>query len=113
MAKNMVFKHAENLYIDVPAGTKSGDPVAVGQLVGVALTDADEDGKATIRTKGAFSVPVTAADGTGPAAVELGDVVYIQAGGTINKDSAGVRFGYALEAVAAGETQNIKVKLGY
>ena len=39
MATNIVFKPADHVSLPVPAGTKSGDPVRVGGLNGVALTD--------------------------------------------------------------------------
>lgn len=37
--KNEYFRPASELALPVPAGTKSGDPVLVGSLVGVCATD--------------------------------------------------------------------------
>jgi hypothetical protein len=47
--------------------------------------------------------------------VAVGDIIYYNAADVpkLNKKNTGVRFGYALEAVAAGATAIIAVKLGY
>lgn len=39
MALNEVFKHGKSISLPVPSGTKSGDPVRVGSLNGVAIVD--------------------------------------------------------------------------
>ena len=39
MATNITFKPGDHASLPVPAGTKSGDPVRVGSLNGVAVTD--------------------------------------------------------------------------
>lgn len=39
MAKNIMYKPGDHLSVPVPAGTKSGDPVRIGGLNGVAITD--------------------------------------------------------------------------
>jgi len=113
MAKNRVYEDGRYLYVDVPEGTSSGDPVVFGNIPGVAQIDRDSDGKATIDTSGVYKLDVNGADDVGDAAISAGDVIYYD-GGILNVDATnGIRFGYALEAVASGATTNIKVKIGY
>lgn len=118
MAKNIVQEHGNDLYVAVtaPATPVSGDPVLLGQLPGVALTDEQADGKTSIKTNGTATLLVKG-ETTTDAAIAAGDIVYYDAAATphkINKDNTnGVRFGYALEAVASGATATILVKIGY
>lgn len=121
MATNLVFKEPDNLLLTV-AGISSGDPVAVGGIVGVALTDTGTDGKSVIRRKGVFELSVEGVnmvdnEGTweyADVAVSVGDKLYYDAGKTIkiNKnDHSGVFFGYALETVGLGANATIQVLL--
>lgn len=107
--KNFV-QHGKNLVLRVGI-KKSGDPVAVGEIVGVCVTDADTNGTAVVATEGVYKLTVVANDGTADVAIGVGDAVYLQTDGTINKDSAGKLFGYALEDVSAGAAAVIAVKL--
>lgn len=120
MATNREYERGRQFEADVSGLTGSGtgglvlsgDPVVVGELPGVALTDENADGNATIQTDGVFRLPVKG-ETTTDAAVAVGDIVYYDAG-VINKDSSnGVRFGYALDAVSSGATSTIRVKVGY
>jgi len=103
MAKNEVFRNADHLTLPVPTGTKSGDPVVVGELKGVALTDRDTtDGTATVWLKGAFAFSVDGAVDT------VGTPVHIVADGTRQTTLAvaapaadGKVFGYVLETKTA------------
>jgi len=102
------------------ATVSSGDPVAIGQIPAVALTDASDTvangGTCTVQTDGVFDLSVhgTSDDGTTGAAIGVGDIVYIDTDGTINVDAtAGIRFGYALEPVVSAATTTIAVKVGY
>lgn len=118
MAKNQVYNAGEQFaaVCSAPAVPVSGDPVLVGQLPGVALINEDTDGLTTIKTNGVYSFAVKGEGSAGAAAVAVGDIIYYEAGQTppLNKDStAGVRFGYALAAVASGATATIPVKIGY
>lgn len=108
MARNRRYAGAFQLSLPVIAGTVSGDPVLIGaELPGVALTDRDADGEATVRMIGAFSLEVTAA-----AAMDAGDPVYIDgAAGTLSDTNTDVFFGYVLEDVAIG-TATVAVKVG-
>lgn len=99
-----------------PATPTSGDPVLLGQIPGVALTGEGEGGNATgeitIDTGGVYMLEVEASGG----AMAIGDIVYYDAANdpVLNDDdSNGVRFGYALGAIANGETAVIPVKIGY
>lgn len=124
MATNRIFAKGTQLKVApdlcANATVASGDPVAVGQIPGVALDDADDtvaaSGECTVQFDGVFDLEVvgTSDDGTTGAAIAIGDVVYIDTDGTLNVDTSnGIRFGYALEAVASGATETIKVKVGY
>lgn len=108
MATNRRRVEARKLNLPVDAGTVSGDPVLVGRLPGVALTDRDTAGNATIDTEGAYDLEVEASAG----AIGVGDVIYIDGAGALSNDSTGDRFGYALEAIGNAETATIEVKLG-
>lgn len=94
------------------ASKDAGDPVVVGKIVGVALIDADANNKCTFATEGIFDLPVKGHDGTANSAVAVGDALYYTAGDAfLDKDSAQVLFGYALEAVSSGQTATIEVLL--
>lgn len=114
MATNRLYERGRYLSLTPtdPSSPTSGDPVVVGSLPGVALTDARADGTATVQTDGVFTLPVLGESGGTGTAVSAGDTVYYS-GGTISPDSAGTRFGYALEAVASGATSTIPVKIGH
>jgi len=103
-----------------PATPVSGDPVLLGQIPGVALTDEAEGGNAageiTIDTGGVYNLSVKGENQSGNSAVAIGDIIYYEAGQTptLNKDATnGVRFGYALGTVGSGQTATIPVKIGY
>jgi predicted RecA/RadA family phage recombinase len=112
MSKNRVYAKGDDLSLPVPAGTVSGNPVAVGQIPGVARTDRRANGEASVEMDGVFRLPVVGNNGAAAAAIPVGGIVYLN-GATLNANNAGVRFGYALEPVAAGETKQIQVKIGY
>lgn len=115
MAKNRVHERSTPLDLAVPSGTVSGAPVVTGQIPGVALTDRQSDGRATVQGDGVFSLSVKGIDGGGNSAVAEGDILYHTVADTppVSKKATGVRFGYALEAVGSGLTATIKVKVGY
>ena len=70
------------------AGIISGDPVAIGSLVGVAITDTDSDGNVVIRTEGVFTLNVHANDGSAASAVAVGDKLYSGGSGALTKDDS-------------------------
>ena len=99
MAKNEAFHDGDNLYLPVIAGVVSGGPVIVGMIPGVALTDRDSAGNATVRTKGVFNVSVTG------AIASVGLPVYITSatGALVVAPGAGIQlFGHALATKGAG-----------
>lgn len=113
MAKNEVYYPGDTLPLPVPEGTKSGDPVVVGTIAGIAMEDRDAAGNAPVRVKGVFKLSVTGHDGSKTAAIGVGDKVYYTApSGTtpaiIDADATdGAEFGVALKAVAAGATDAV------
>lgn len=122
MATNIVYEQGVQLdlavtnHLGAGANPASGDPVLVGQIPGVALTDEGADGLTTVKTDGVAELAVTGdnAGGTG-VAIAVGDIVFLDdADGEINADATnGVRFGYALGAVGSLATATIQVKIGY
>lgn len=118
MATNRVYEHGTQFdaVCSEPTTPASGDPVLVGQIPGVALTNEQTDGTTTIQTDGVFELSVKG-ETTTSAAVAVGDILYYDSAATphkLNKDSTnGVRYGYALEAVSSGATATIRVKVGY
>jgi predicted RecA/RadA family phage recombinase len=117
VAKNRVHETGNRLSLAAtnPATPVSGDPVRVGQVPGVALTDERADGTTTIQTDGVFTLSVKGVDGSGNAAIAAGDIVYYVDADTpkLSVKTTGVRFGYALDAVSSGATTAIRVKVGY
>lgn len=95
MAVNRLFEGIpDTLTLPVASGVESGDPVEVGDLVGVALTDRDADGNATVQLDGVFNLSVTG------AVSNVGDPVYI-ASGALNVTDTNPLFGHALETKGA------------
>lgn len=102
------------LTLTVTAGSVSGDVRALNDMVVYLQTDADANNEAvcTIPARFVEVVSVTAVDHTGNVAIAVGDRLYLDTG-VINRDSTdGVPFGYALDAVEAGATANIRVGFG-
>lgn len=116
MATNKVHDEGTQIVV-VQASRVSGDPMVVGQIPGVALTSSESGtNNVTMQTDGVFRLSVKGENAGGNNAVAIGDILYYEAGQTppLNKDATnGVRYGYALDAVASGATTNIRVKVGY
>ncbi|GAA0494830.1 hypothetical protein Ade02nite_19640 [Paractinoplanes deccanensis] len=118
MAKNFVIMWTKSraLVCSQPATPQSGDPVVCGQIPGVALTAEDANGVTTVALDGTADLLVKG-ETTTDAAIAVGDILYYDAAATphkINKDNTnGVRFGYAMAAVASGATSTIPVEIGY
>lgn len=101
-----------------PTGTtiQSGQACLLGSLPAVALTKATDTvgngGQCTLKFNGVYDFPVKG-ETTTNAAIAAGDILYLD-GNVLNKDNTnGVRYGYALAAVASGATTTIPVKIGY
>lgn len=120
MAKNRQFQEGNQFsaVTTQPASPVSGDPVLVGQIPGVALAaKRTVDNLTPLQTDGAFLLSVRGETNAGAgSAVAVGDILYYdQPMGApfLNKDTTGVRFGYALGTVNSAATSIILVKLGY
>jgi predicted RecA/RadA family phage recombinase len=105
MAKNKI-QDGKLLNLPVIAGTVSGMGAVVGSyLHGVAQTDRDAAGYAVLDCGPAvYDLPVYPWDGSGASAVTVGDALYWDTALTpdnLDKNAAGVFFGFALEAIAA------------
>lgn len=114
MARNILFEDGDQLRVvcSAPTTPVSGDPVMVGDLPGLALTNEDDEGYTTVKFNGVAELSVKG-ETTTNAAIALNDTLYYDAG-VINKDSAnGKRYGTALAVVASGATTKIPVKIGY
>lgn len=91
---NMIFKSDTYISLPVANGVKSGDPVVVGDLVGVAITDegggvGNTEGFASVALEGGARLNVPAG-----ATYAIGDTVYITSGGALSKTASGnKRFG--------------------
>lgn len=108
MAKNKVFLDGYQLNLPVPSGTESGDPVVIGELPGVALTDrtSGPNGTATVDFKGVYDLEVS-------SSTDAGDILYYNDGELTTSSGGGdnPRYGYALQSANSGDT--IHVKVGY
>lgn len=96
------------------SGKLAGDPMCVGNIPVVLLTDAEAASPyyATCQLDGVFDISVKATGG----AIAVGDILYFETAATpkIDNSSGGnVRFGYALEAIGNGLTDTINVQIGY
>ena len=115
MAKNRVREEADGLSLPVPDGTVSGNPLVIGQLPCVAVTNKGQwtTTDATVQCDGSFLFNVVGVDSGGNHAIAVGDIVYLQSNGQMDANSStGKRFGYALGAVVSGATTQIEVKVG-
>ena len=116
MSTNMIFRRGDRLTVAVTAPTTpaAGGPVIIGVLPGVALSAEDADGNTVVQCDGVFDLSVKGVDGSGNAAVAVGDQLYYTDGDTpkINKKTTGTAFGVALEAVGSGQTDTIRVRIG-
>ena len=86
---------------------KAGDPVLVGAAItGVAdNTVAATTDTVAVRVSGVFKLRVQGkTNAAANSAVVKGDKIYIGTDGVLDKDTTGVVFGYALGAVASGNT---------
>lgn len=116
MATNEVYRDADKLSLPVAAGVVSGEAVVIGGLVGVAQTDRDANGNATVWRKGGHRVQAAA------ATYAVGDAIYAHATGggnvgsgrvgLIDKTSTtGTLLGYSLEAKTLAATGDLVIAL--
>lgn len=112
MAKNRVFTAGQylSLVCTAPTTPLSGDPVLIGQIPAVATSAERADGTTPVDLGPAvYTLPVTSVS----TAIAVGDRLYAVTGSpvVINNVNTGVPFGFALGAVANGQTANINVKI--
>jgi len=112
MAKNINYTPGwrKNYVCTKPDKPVSGDPVRIGNMTGIALTDEDAAGK-TVVDKGPFSAKFTVKD-NGVAGIGVGDTIWYhddQDPVLDNVPAGGYYFGMAEEAIAAGQTAIIEV----
>ena len=108
MAQNQRYPNAQHITLPVPAGTKSGDPVQVGRISGVAQIDRQDDGNATVWLDGSWDIEVTG------AVSNIGDPVYITSDRKLDASAAGnTPWGVALATKTAGAALLEVVPFGY
>lgn len=126
MAKNKALERANRLTVAVPSTVKSGDPILVGALNGVAETDySAASGKASVCLEGAYFLAVVGSSSLSPVtgvAIKVGDPIYwdggstdsdnVTTGGTLNANSTdNPIFGHALDALDSAASGTIRVRL--
>lgn len=96
-----------------PAALSSGDLFQVGNIIAVAVADAESGAEVEGCRHGVFDLSVKAINDAGNSAVAIGEQIYYVAGDTphLSKKNSGSFAGYALEAVNAGSTSTINVLL--
>jgi predicted RecA/RadA family phage recombinase len=108
MAKNQRYTNALHISVPVPAGTKSGDPVKVGQICGVAVIDREADGTATVWLDGSYTLDVAGAVGS------FGAPIYIKGDNTLTATASGnFLFGTALGTKGTGTGPLEVAPIGY
>jgi predicted RecA/RadA family phage recombinase len=109
---NIVYERGDRIKV-AASGITAGDPVAIGQITGVALTSTDDDGNIVLKCNGVSKLSVKAVDAGGNSAVAVGDMLFYDSSSTpkVNKNAGGVWLGYALDAIGAGQTATIDVLL--
>lgn len=115
-------------FFKCPTTVKSGDPVLIGKLAGVALDDYDANlGGTVFRLAGSYLLSVLAATVISPlsgSAAAQGDKIYADGGSTdattnvttgftLDKNSSGVYFGNFDQTtnLTSGTTGSVQVKL--
>ena len=96
MAMNQRYTHFDHIAFTVPEGVKSGQPVRVGAVAGVAKIDRQPDGKATVWLDGSYTIDVS-------GALTEGQTVYIKTDGTLTATATGAYpWGVAVLAKGTG-----------
>jgi len=107
MAMNFL-QHGEALHYKVQTGDniKSGDMVAVGKVVGVAITDGKVGELLTVSVQGVYEIPVPEAAGE----IKQGDALYFNATAKeLTTEDADVPAGFAWEDGAPGGVVPVKL----
>jgi predicted RecA/RadA family phage recombinase len=99
-----------NLTCTKPDKPNSGDPVRIGNLTGIALTDEDAAGKTVVNT-GPFVAKFSVKD-NGGSGIAVGAPIWYHDDATPaldNVSTGGYYYGIALEAISANQTATIQV----
>lgn len=108
MAKNQRYTNALHITVTAPRDIKSGDPVQVGQISGVAQIDAKSGEQVTIWLDGSWDIPVTG------ALASEGLPVYITSAGALNASATcNTPWGVALATKTAAAAPVEVVPFGY
>lgn len=123
---NQADPRAEFLQATMPSTVVSGDPLLLGTMAIVAQEDYSSARQTSFARIGAFFLTVTAKSALSPStnsAVKPGDAIYADTDGTLDsttnvtrgftldKNSSGTLFGFALDALSTGTTGTIRVAL--
>jgi len=104
MAKNMRLPEALHIELPVPASTVSGDLVVVGAFRGVAQTDRDANGNATVWLNGSTTQTVTGAVATvGLPIYIVGTGATLRANAATATATGNTLIGWALGTKAAAD----------
>lgn len=97
-------------YIDVPGpsgGVSSGDLVKIGQLIGVAVVDADEGEMFSMAMTGVFELPKD-----GDAEFEIGDYVYFDGTECTDDDEDDLVGVAVMDAAEAAPVVRVRLLVG-
>lgn len=123
---NQALARAEYLQFTMPSTVLSNDPLLVGTMSVVAQENYSAARQTSAARIGAFFLTCTAKSALSPStnsAIKPGDKIYADTDGTLDtttnvtrgftldKNSSGTLFGYALDALATGTTGPIRVAL--
>lgn len=116
MAANEKFHDARTLTLAPSNPTsliKSGDPVRVGKLVGVALEDQISTDPVVVDLGGGYELTAKAINDAGNSAIIVGDDLFFVDADTpkLSKKSSGYFAGTALTGLGSGATGPVTVKL--
>lgn len=118
MATNIIKQPGWNLSVvcSSPTTPQTNDPVRLGEMTGIALTDEGEGGNIATETTvyfgpGVFDMSVKGVDDSGNSAVAVGDTIYYVDADTpkLSKKASGYFYGFAMETVGSGSTDTINV----
>lgn len=112
MAKNIIYEPGQqmDLVCTKPDEPDRGDPVRIGNMTGIALSDEDAAGKTAVSV-GPFVAEFSVKDNAGTG-IAVGAPIWFHDDQTPmldNVSTGGYYYGIALEVVAAGQTAIIKV----
>ena len=104
MAKNMALPEALHIELPVPSGTVSGDLVSAGAWRGVAQTDRDANGNATVWLNGSTIQTVSGAVATVGLPIYIaGTGASLRANTATTTATANTLIGYSLGTKAAAD----------